>query len=1155
MKKILLLLSLLLIVRRSKRIVSFLLLLHLGMSAYGQVIKGIILDKETRGPVPLAAVYFDGTSVATYSNDEGNFTLDAKSHSNMPMTISALGYYSIVVNEFSTTGENTVYLEPKIFEFKDVTIKVKGNSSIRKQNMAIFRREFLGRTKNAKECAILNENDIRFTKSDNKDTLRAYSLKPVFILNKALGYKITYYLNKFEYVESAYRNQLFGNSIFDDDTALIATETIRQRRDYTYYGSKMHFIRSVWQADLKPSGYSIKNGKKQINPQNIIRNQLSTTAGQNKKQIFYPEGVPVILSVKWGPGKTESGMELQRNSISIEENGFYKGPGIIWHGEMAKQGIADLLPYDFKPSGEFDDKYFANYRINDTISSDLITNVSELTEKVYLHTDRDVYSAGDDIWFKAYCVDGITHELSDSSGNLYVELISPESEILIKKTLKLQNGLGNGDFVLPENLPSGNYLLRAYTNFIRNFGDQAFYYKNIIITTGSELLHLANTSDSLINSPEQTDFQFFPEGGSLVENVSSVVAFKAVDKNGLGCEVNGQVYSSSGEQITTFKSTHLGIGKFNFRPEEGVTYTAVITQPDGSTIRRKIPSIFPRGFVLNVQTNCLNETLVKLNTNSKTYSGYKDRDVVVTVSSHGKILKDLKVRINALNAGFVLPEDLPDGIVMITMYGLDNKPLCERLVYVDNKLGIVLSFDSNQQYQKRDSVSIKFSVSDDYETENDAFLSLSVSNDIYSYSSPSTISSWFLLESDIRGPVENPSSYFDISNPSRLMDLDLLMLTQGWRDFKWKYNEERYFAENGFIISGRLRRSILDVPVINQEITLAVFQDKKNVITSTQTDSSGRFRFDLENLAGEAQIVINALNKRGNSAGRLILDSIKNVGPVVRRDFVNNQMLKVKHESPDNSQIKAADELKKNIKKKFTLSDTILIGEVQISGRKKESAQEIRIAQSREKYGTPDKEILVTPNFRNAGSIKELLTGKVGGLIFTKTSSPNESGIRIRGVSSMILSQEPLFLLDGVTVPYGILSSIPVSFIDRVDVIKGERAAAFGMQGANGIISVICKNSPEIAEGTITHSVNRTVTGFSEPRIFYSATHSSSLASDYKPDLRSTLLWMPNLKITENKEYRIKFFNGDIPSTYKLNIEGITSDGIPFSGQLKYEIR
>ncbi len=1137
-----------------KKLFSFLILLFLGSSVHSQIISGTVLDAAKKLPVPIAVVYFDGTSDAVYTNEEGMFTLDAKSHSNMPITISALGYYSKVLNEFSTNSFNNIYLEPKIFELRDVTINARGNPNIRKQNLAVFRREFLGRTGNAKECEIMNEDDIRFIASENKDTLKAYSLKPIFIINRALGYRITYYLNKFEYIESVFQNQLIGNSIFEEDTSAIDPEDLIRRRDNSYYGSKMHFIRYLFNAEQKASGYSIKNGKKEVKPKDIVRKQIGVIPGQNEKLIYYPKGIPVILTIRWAPGKSSSGMELLRNNISIEENGFYQGPGIIWHGEMARQGIADLLPYDYKPSAEFNSKYNNNFLNRDSISADLTSNVPDLTEKIYLHTDRDIYSPGDDIWFKAYLVDGLSHELSDSSGNLYVEFLSPEFKVTERKIVKIQKGLGNGDFNLPVNLPSGNYVLRAYTRFMRNFGEQAFYHKSIRITGEYEVQSPENTPVSSGLAKEQTGFQFFPEGGSLVENVLSVIAFKGVDSDGLGCEVKGEILTSSGMLITTFRSSHLGMGKFIFRPEEGINYTALITNPDGSTFKKNLPVVFPAGFVIGIQKNNLNENLVTLRTNSKTYSIYKQRDVLISISSHGKILKVISVRIYSQNTSFVLPEDeLPNGIVMLTVFGNDSKPLCERLLYIGNKPGMSLNIETDkQQYQKRDSVSISFSVSDYRETGNEAFLSLSVSNDIFSNLAKSSISSWFLLESDIHGPVEDPASYFDISNPSGISDLDLLLLTQGWRDFEWKYNESRFLPEKGFILSGRLRKSLMDIPVGNQEITLIVFQDENNVILNTRTDSSGRFRFEIDNLSGKSTVVFSALNKRGHPAGILLLDSMQNVAQINQQNLPS--VLKLKNVTQETPDIKEKDELVNSLKKKYSLTDTIMIGEVQITSVKKLSGQELRINGIRDKYGTPDDEVIVTPALRNASGIKELLTGKVAGLMFVKPSSPFNSGIRIRGVSSMSLTQEPLFLLDGLTSSYYAVSMIPASFIDRVDVIKSERAAAYGMQGANGIISVITRTSTDQEGNNVSNSISRTFEGFSEPRIFYSTTHSSPLIKDYKPDLRSTLLWVPDLKIKTNNQYLLKFFNGDIPSTYRIVVEGITSDGIPFSSHMKYKL-
>ena len=165
---------------------------------------------------------------------------------------------------------------------------------------------------------------------------------------------------------------------------------------------------------------------------------------------------------------------------------------------------------------------------------------------------------------------------------------------------------------------------------------------------------------------------------------------------------------------------------------------------------------------------------------------------------------------------------------------------------------LTLNIETDKKvYNQRDSVSVKLSVLKEFGTGQEVFLSLSSTENIYTNGTSnflSTISSWFLLESDVHGPVEEPSYYFDPANPDRLKDLDLLLLTQGWRDFEWKYKELKYLPESGFTISGRLRRSVVNTPLINTTVTIGIFQDKKNIITSVKTDSAGRFSLDLDNL-------------------------------------------------------------------------------------------------------------------------------------------------------------------------------------------------------------------------------------------------------------------------------------------------------------------
>src|SRR5664279_3586057 len=147
----------------------------------------------------------------------------------------------------------------------------------------------------------------------------------------------------------------------------------------------------------------------------------------------------------------------------------------------------------------------------------------------------------------------------------------------------------------------------------------------------------------------------------------------------------------------------------------------------------------------------------------------------------------------------------------------------------------------------------------------DAFLSLSATDNLFTDNSttyPSTISSWFLLESDVRGPVEEPSYYFNPSNPDRLKDLDLLLLTQGWRDFEWKYKTMIYPPENGFTISGRVRKKFGNASLKNSMVNIAIFKTGKPLIGIVPVDSSGRFMLKGVDLTGRARLIASITGEK-----------------------------------------------------------------------------------------------------------------------------------------------------------------------------------------------------------------------------------------------------------------------------------------------------
>ena len=779
-------------------------------------------------------------------------------------------------------------------------------------------------------------------------------------------------------------------------------------------------------------------------------------------------------------------------------------------------------------------------------------DAQQMIEKVYIHTDRNCYYPGNDIWFKAYLISGSDRSLSSHSNNLHVELISPNSKIIISRVIRIEKGLGNGDMELPGNLKPGRYRLRAYTNYMRNFGDQLFFNKEIIV------INSALTKDEIPDENKalknKINLSFFPEGGSLVDNVTSIVAFKAVNAFGTGFDVSGKIYASTGELVTTFKSVHLGMGSFNFKPIPGLSYYSIMKDTTGTEIRSELPKSLPGGVALSVSINQNNELLITTKTNSQTLPLILDRDLLLTFSSRKAKLKTLNFRMKSNTNSFALPiDDLPDGIIRMTLAAQEDLPLSERLIYIQRDKDFEVNIESDKPvYKQRDSVEIRLSFPTGSDIRQDAFLSLSAveksSND-HTAQYPSTISSWFLLESDIRGPIEEPSYYFNPSNQDRLPDLDLLLLTQGWRDFKWKYNKGYFPPESGFTVSGRLRKYTVDKLLEAEKVNIAILENKNSLTTTVPVDSAGRFRLDGIDLDGEASLIVSAINKKGHPQGLVLLDSLKYI-PEEVSDYVSPQI--VLSEAVVTA-FKQTYEIKETIGKKYKLSDTIHIDEISVIAAKRKNFQTNRIENSRSLYNKPDAEVIITPQFASYKNVFEILRGRVAGVIVNQGDKGYD--IKIRGANSYSLTNMPLFLVDGIEKSYEEMIMLRVGLIDRIDVLKSAgETAMFGVRGANGVIAVITRTGDSLLPSQKeNHSANNKISGYDAARVFYSPKHSS--ASDNEPDLRTTLFWEPNITLQSNHNLFLNYFNADNSSTIQVILEGITTTGIPISVRTEYEVK
>jgi len=801
---------------------------------------------------------------------------------------------------------------------------------------------------------------------------------------------------------------------------------------------------------------------------------------------------------------------------------------------------------------------------------------TKIVEKVYLHIDRVSYYPGDDIWFKAYLIDATDKLLTTNSINLHVELISPDLKIVDSRVVKLDNGLGNGDFHLSEKQKSGRYIVRAYTNYMRNFGEKLFFNKEITIINPSDAAKtFSDSSDYKTQSP---GIAFFPEGGSLVENVSSLVAFKAMDDNGNGHNISGVIYSSDGDKVTEFRSTHNGMGSFSLTSGPGLKYFALIQTRNGDSLKYELPKSFPTGVVLAISENRKKELAISFRTNSQTLSSILDRDLSLAVSARNTQLKTYSFRMKSLNSFFNLPtDDLPEGIVMLTLFGEDNKPLSERLVYIQNNEEVKVKVEAEKSVcRQRDSVSLKVSLLVNSTIPQDAFLSLSAIDNLFTDNSsrfPSNISSWFLLESDVRGPVEEPSYYFDPSNPDRLKDLDLLLLTQGWRDFEWKYKTMIYPPENGFTISGRVRKKFVNTPIKNSVVNIAIFNGRKPLIFFIPVDSLGKFTIGGIDQMGPAKIVASITDNKDNLKGLLIMDSLKYVPELVKSDmfklWISSGNQDQKNGSGNDLFIEENlqafiqySESKLSVQRKYKLSDTIMPGEVMITAKRQDAFESPRARSRRYLMGTPDREVEITPTleaYRNAYILVK----------YRYCSQFHVIGIPglARGEDLDPGMHNPMFLIDGAYATRADVEAIPIKWVKRLDILDNPVSWAQWKNmmrssdsdstsgSVDGVVSIILKDDSEIEWPVPSHSSKINFSGYNEPRIFYSPRHHTKLESDYKPDLRTTLYWEPNIKVENNKEVLLNYFNADNPSKVKVIVEGITTAGIPVTGKTEYEVK
>ena len=759
---------------------------------------------------------------------------------------------------------------------------------------------------------------------------------------------------------------------------------------------------------------------------------------------------------------------------------------------------------------------------------DSISANSIIYEKVYVHTDREMYSPGDDIWMKSYLVGGINNKLIPGFKNIYIQLISDSGKVIVSKMLLSKNGSAIGDIQLPRELADGTYTIRAFTRYLQNFGLESYFHKKLRITVAKNSFEVKNKNEKEVSG--KIDVSFLPEGGKLILNAINHIAFKAVNIKGKGIQVMGKIVDQNGEVVVSFSTSYKGMGRFMMMPQEGMQYFALIDDYPDFVYQ------FEPAFVDGISLICKTEgnyLIVTLNRNLKT-TGIQN--YALKASHKGIELFSSQIIMSEFQHALRLYKGLfPLGISQITLLAQNNEVVAERLVFIRNKNDKAIKVSVNKnEYQTREKVKLNITSlldpSDSIES-----LSVSVVNEDYLSASGNSqsIESYLLLDSELKGTVESPALFFtDDENMQAEDKIDLLMMVNGWRNYLWndleKYRGHLFpnWADYGLTVKGRVIKQWGGKPLVDGKVVLGPFSSGM-LFEETKTDTGGWFRFDKLYLKDQAKVMLNVKSKTGNKRADIILNKPFSidlwVNPIHIDSVCNDIDIPLKFYRDNYYRHVAESE--------YLVKSGIMLDEVKAVGFKMQGDGHVRL------YSEPDISMTVLDEDINRyANILDYLQGRVTGVVVTGEE------IRIRGGQ-----QNPLLLVDGIETPWSDIWSVPMGDIDKIEILKsGYGMSVYGSRGADGIISVLTKMGKGEWENNWERNINgRLVTsfrGYNQPREFYSPKYTADMLSDPKPDYRPTLFWQPEVK-TETGNIYIEFYTADNLSKYRIFTEGISKSG------------
>lgn len=748
-------------------------------------------------------------------------------------------------------------------------------------------------------------------------------------------------------------------------------------------------------------------------------------------------------------------------------------------------------------------------------------------EKLFVHLDRPAYAAGETIWLKAYAVDGTWHRPLALSTVAYVEVLDAAQKPVAQASIALHQATGYGSLVLPTQLASGRYLVRAYTKWMQNFGPEFYFQAPITI-----LNTFGASGRAVVQEAPAYDIQFFPEGGQLVQGLASRVAFKVLDKAGRSQAATGTIADGRGAVVASFSTLKYGMGSFRLPPAQaGAAYTATVRLADGTRCSGRLPAVQAQGYVVGLAQ----EDPATLRLTVQAAGTELASSPVLLLGHTGQQLTiAAKAAFSDGRAVFSIKKaSLPEGIAHFTVFNAARQPVAERLYFQPLRHRLAVAVQAGKTtYAPRTQVQLQLAV------PTAANLSLAVYRlDSLAAASPADIASSLLLGTDLRGAVEDPGYYLRDSSATGREAADNLMLTQGWRRFRWGEVLAGHTPALAYAPEGH-------GPVLQARLTTATGAPAPAGIGSFLTIPSrtGRFYYGVSQPGGLVDF------EPDNFIGTQKI--------VLQTDPRRDSTYRLEVRSPYSTRYAPAQLAPLTLTAGLApaLTERHVQAQVaQVFADSSRSVYQMAAFDTTSFFGKPDERYLLD-DYTRFKSMEEVMREYVPGVLVRKRRDGFHF-ITYNHTRQANFQADPLVLLDGLPV----FDTNKIMAFDPLKVRQLDVLTARYFQGPlayDGVVSYTTYRGDLGGFGLNPRALAEEYEGVQGQREFYAPRYDTETQQRSRlPDLRNLLYWNPNLRLAPAQPQTLNFFTSDQAGRYLVVVQGLTPTGRLGSASCTFEVK